>query len=133
MSMPNIPDITPDIILDREDVVHLLLTSIAMEEISFSHILNAEAEKIQHFLKDEHLSLCDALTINNSVEQMMRGVMTNQILLLHKLGDVMKLANNVDPRNSMANCCDDPACQGRSNKKCTNRPCSCNEHYEEGE
>jgi hypothetical protein len=47
MSMPNIPDITPDIDLKREDVINLLLTSIALEEIGISHILNAEGEKLQ--------------------------------------------------------------------------------------
>lgn len=36
MSLPNVPDITPRITLKREEVFHLLLTSVAMEEISLS-------------------------------------------------------------------------------------------------
>ncbi len=115
MSMPNIPDIKPDIILNREDVVNLLLTSIALEEISFSHIINAEAEKIQFFLKDECLSLKDAISVNSSVEQMMRGILTNQMLLMHKLGDVMKLIDTIDPIDECEpDLCHDPSCSCHS-------------------
>lgn len=89
--MPNIPDIKPDIILNRKDVINLLLTSIALEEIGFSHIINAEAEKIQHMLKDKCLTLEDALRVNDSVEHMLRGIVANQILLQFKLSDVLKL------------------------------------------
>ncbi|MFF2912508.1 hypothetical protein [Paenibacillus sp. NPDC057934] len=91
MSMPNIPDIKPNIILNRKDVINLLLTSIALEEIGFSHIINAEAEKIQHMLKDNCLTLDDALRVNDSVEHMLRGIVANQILLQFKLSDVLKL------------------------------------------
>ncbi|MFF2014897.1 MULTISPECIES: hypothetical protein [Paenibacillus] len=91
MSMPNIPDIKPNIILNRKDVINLLLTSIALEEIGFSHIINAEAEKIQHMLKDICLTLDDALRVNDSVEHMLRGIVANQILLQFKLSDVLKL------------------------------------------
>lgn len=91
MSMPNVPDIKPDIILRRHDVINLLLTSIAMEEIGFSHIINAEAEKIQLMLKEAHLTLKDALKINDSVEQMLRSIISNQILLQFKFRDILKL------------------------------------------
>ncbi|UTW69086.1 hypothetical protein KHA80_18360 [Anaerobacillus sp. HL2] len=47
MSLPNIPNIKPDIDLDRDDVINLLIASIALEEIGLSHILNAEGEKLQ--------------------------------------------------------------------------------------
>lgn len=45
MSLPNFPNITPTISLGRGDVVNLLLASIAIEELSLAHILNAEGEK----------------------------------------------------------------------------------------
>ncbi|MDR5658559.1 hypothetical protein RH915_03550 [Serpentinicella sp. ANB-PHB4] len=48
MSFPNIPDVTPEIDIDREDVINLLLASIAFEELGLAHIFNAEAEKIQY-------------------------------------------------------------------------------------
>lgn len=46
MSLPNIPDIAPEISLNRCESINLLLSSIALEEIGLSHIINAEGEKI---------------------------------------------------------------------------------------
>ena len=40
MSMPKIPNITPRINITLEDSVNLLLTSIAMEEISLSKFMD---------------------------------------------------------------------------------------------
>ncbi|MNR39838.1 hypothetical protein D3C85_1580760 [compost metagenome] len=48
MSQPNIPNISPNITLTRDDAINLLLASIAMEELGLGHIINAEAEKIQY-------------------------------------------------------------------------------------
>lgn len=50
MSQANIPNITPAISLTRDEVVNLILSSIAMQELGLSHIINAEAEKIQYAL-----------------------------------------------------------------------------------
>ena len=48
MSMPTFPVVDPPI--DREDAVNQILSSIAMEELGLSHILNAEGEKLQYIL-----------------------------------------------------------------------------------
>ncbi|MBY9081975.1 hypothetical protein KIH86_16800 [Paenibacillus sp. HN-1] len=96
MSLPNIPDIKPDISLKRQDVIHLLLTSIAMEEISFSHILNAEAEKIQYMLSQKANSLKEILQVNESVERVLRGIVANQILLQFKFTDILKLEKGTE-------------------------------------
>ncbi|GAV11230.1 hypothetical protein ABN764_02210 [Paenibacillaceae sp. P-4] len=90
MSMPNVPDIKPEIILKRKEVVNLLLTSIALEEIGLSHIINAEGEKIQAILRDRDVCLSEALQINESVDRMLRNVVKNQILLHFKLEDVIR-------------------------------------------
>lgn len=104
MSMPNVPDIKPEITLKRNEVINLLLTSIALEEISLSHIINAEGEKIQRFVKDHDVELNDVLKINRSVEVMLRNVIKNQMLLQFKLEDVIKL-------EEMQEChCDDDLC-----------------------
>lgn len=50
MSQANIPNITPEISLTRDDAINLLLSSIAMEQIALSHILHAEGEKLQFVL-----------------------------------------------------------------------------------
>ncbi|WP_010268048.1 hypothetical protein [Paenibacillus senegalensis] len=91
MSLPNVPDIDPNITIRREDAINLLLTSIAMEEIGLSHIIEAEGEKIQRVVNDRSLSFCDVLKINDSVERILRNVIRNQMLLQFKLEDVLKL------------------------------------------
>ncbi|MEK8132665.1 hypothetical protein WMW72_32770 [Paenibacillus filicis] len=91
MSMPNIPDIKPEITLSRSEAINLLLTSIALEEIGLSHIINAEGEKIQRFVKDHCVELDDVLKMNRSVELMLRNVIKNQMLLQFKLEDIMRL------------------------------------------
>ncbi|OAB30303.1 hypothetical protein PMSD_21235 [Paenibacillus macquariensis subsp. defensor] len=91
MSMPNVPDITPEISLKRNEAINLLLTSIALEEIGLSHIINAEGEKIHRFVKDHCVKLDDVLKINRSVEVMLRNVIKNQMLLQFKLEDIIRL------------------------------------------
>ncbi|MBE0337945.1 hypothetical protein E0698_16060 [Paenibacillus sp. 23TSA30-6] len=89
MSMPGIPDINPLISLTRKEVIHMILASIAMEEMGLSSTLHAEGEKIQRFVNDEDVCLQDILQLNRSVERVLRGMVNNQILLQHKLEDVL--------------------------------------------
>ncbi|MFK4470955.1 hypothetical protein ABH897_000670 [Paenibacillus sp. RC73] len=109
MSMPGIPDINPLISLTRKEVIHMILASIAMEEMGLSSILHAEGEKIQRFVNDEDVCLKDILQLNRSVERVLRGVVNNQILLQHKLEDVLLLDGE-----SRSNCYPDPDHSGRS-------------------
>ena len=96
MSFPNIPDVSPDIDICRGDVINLLLASIAFEELGLAHIINAEAEKIQFILGTlegccpaKPPSIDDLLLINRSVEQTLRTVIKNQMLLQFKLEDIL--------------------------------------------
>jgi len=91
MSMPYVPDIKPDIQLKRKDVMNLLLSSIAMEEMSLSHIINAEGEKLQRVIQSKNSNFRDLIEINDSVERMMRNIIKNQMLLQFKLEDFIKL------------------------------------------
>lgn len=91
MSLPNVPNITPIITLTRQESITLLLSSIALEEIGLSHILNAEGEKIQRLLQNESVTLDDMLKINRSVERTLRSIIKNQILLQIKLEDILEL------------------------------------------
>ncbi len=87
MSFPNIPDVTPDIDLDREDVINLILASIAFEQLGLSHIINAEGEKIQaglNFAQNNN----DLIEINRSVEKTLRSVIKKEMLLQFKLEDL---------------------------------------------
>lgn len=99
MSMPKIPDLNPNIKVSREEAINLLIVSIALEEISLSHILNAEGEKIQYVLgtlegkEPEEILICDVLAVNKSVEKTLRNVIKTEMLLQFKLEDAIELMN----------------------------------------
>lgn len=110
MSMPNIPNITPIIDLDRCGVINLLLSSIALEEIGLSHILNAEGEKLQAFLNLESNCPNDFYRINHSVNQTLRSIIKSQMLLQFKLEDVIELDSKEN--NSKCHHSNDYHCNG---------------------
>jgi hypothetical protein len=95
MSYPTVPNITPTISIDYCDAVNLLLMSIAMEEIGLSHIINAEAEKIQYVLGTLHgtghssATVDDLLKINKDVRQTLQEVVRKELLLQMKLETVL--------------------------------------------
>lgn len=99
MSQPNIPNITPTISIDRDDVINLLLASIALEELGLAHIINAEAEKIQYVLGtipglSPAATLDQILAVNDSVEDMLDLVIKKELLLTSKLKEVI---NSIPP------------------------------------
>ncbi|WZY00967.1 hypothetical protein NSQ26_02710 [Bacillus sp. FSL W7-1360] len=97
MSQPNMPNFTPNITLDRDDVVNLLLASIAMEEMGLAHIINAEGEKIQYALGTLNgltgppATLQEILSINESAADMLDTIFKKEIILESK----MKAAANI--------------------------------------
>lgn len=101
MSMPNIPDINPNVQVTRDDAVNIILSSIGMEELSLAHILNAEAEKIQFALGTLSTANGVAATMeqiietNKSAGKMLRDVIKNQMLLGMKMEDTVELALSI--------------------------------------
>ncbi|WP_391204321.1 exosporium glycoprotein BclB-related protein [Psychrobacillus sp. L4] len=96
MSQPNIPNITPNITLTRDDAINLLLASIAMEELGLAHIINAEGEKLQYALGTipgltNAASLEDILLVNNSVQDTLELAMKKELLLDSKLKQVTQI------------------------------------------
>ncbi|HLO12070.1 MAG TPA: hypothetical protein VK190_07555 [Pseudoneobacillus sp.] len=97
MSFPNIPNVTPSIDINREDVINLLLASIAFEELGLAHIINAEAEKIQAVLGTLPQSgvraqnISDLLAINDSVNQTLKTVVKKEMLLQFKLENILDI------------------------------------------
>ncbi len=92
MSLPTIPDITPDIDITREDVITLLLASVAMEEMGLAHILNAESEKIRHAVEQSecgNISLCQLQEINKNAQQMVDAITRLEMLLQMKIENIM--------------------------------------------
>ncbi|QGQ96501.1 hypothetical protein EHS13_17220 [Paenibacillus psychroresistens] len=88
MSMPTIPEelFRPTI---REAVIDLF-KSIAMEETAISHLLNAEAEKIQAFVGHQmdfptNPTNLDILRFNQSVTKLVDIIVMKEWLLFRKL------------------------------------------------
>lgn len=141
MSLPTIPDISPNISLDRCDAINLLLSSIAMEEIGLSHILNAEGEKLQSFLKTCPDELHDYLKINDSINKTLRTVVKSQILLQFKLEDVISIdevsgCNSCPPKKKRCQPCEGkwdkkspisycPTCKKKKSCYCSESKCNC--------
>ena len=104
MSMPNIPDINPVIGIDIDDSINMLISSIALEEIGLSHIINAEAEKIQYVLGTLDTthdisgyklhSVDDLLRVNRSIDKTLREVLKNQMILHMKFEDTIEFYYN---------------------------------------
>jgi len=99
MSMPTIPNLTPEIDLKPGDVALTLLMSIALEEIGLAHIINAEGEKIQAVLGTLNYdpaggysapSLEALLAINESVRETLETVITKEAFLNFKFEKVLK-------------------------------------------
>ena len=93
MSMPTFPQNDPP--LSREGSLNEIIASIAAEELSLSHILNAEGEKLQYVLGtlpglDEAASLDEVIRINQSVKDTLSGIMEQQMMLSAKLGAALK-------------------------------------------
>ena len=103
MSVPNIPNLNPQISVSRDDAVNIILSSIGMEELSLAHILNAEAEKIQFALGTletaggQASSMTDILETNKLASKMVRNVIKNQMLLSMKMEDTVDLAEQAQP------------------------------------
>ena len=93
MSLPTFPQIDPP--LTREGSLNEIISSIAAEELSLSHILNAEGEKLQYVLGTlpglgEAAAFEEVMKVNRSVQDTLSDVMEQQSLLTAKLSAAMK-------------------------------------------
>lgn len=104
MSMPTFPN--PETPICREEAINYVLTSIAMEELGLSHILNAEGEKIQYVLgtlpgvTGPDATLEEILKTNDSVKGILDSIMENQLILKAKMESALKASCS----NSAAGC-----------------------------
>lgn len=95
MTLPGVPNITPTITITRDDAINLILSSIAMEELGLSHVMNAEGEKIQYVLgtlpgiTGPGATISDVLAIDQSVKQTMDATTRKELLLQSKLDAVL--------------------------------------------
>ncbi|MEG2322709.1 MAG: hypothetical protein RSB71_04450 [Bacilli bacterium] len=81
MSMPIIKPST----ITRGDAIGNIIESIANEESSISHILNAESEKLNTVINTPDVTPKDLLTINKSVKNTVDKVIDLELSLKNKL------------------------------------------------
>ena len=95
MSLPKFPDIPKDDFMFDQSICQIL-TSIAMEEIGLSHIINAEGEKLQYILGtgDAYLAspatIDEVLEVNESVQETLNQIAFNQMFLSAKMAAALK-------------------------------------------
>lgn len=92
MSLPTFPQVDPP--LTREGSLNEIIASIAAEELSLSHILNAEGEKLQYVLGtlpglSEAAAMDEVMRVNQSVQDTLSDIMEQQMLLTSKLSAAM--------------------------------------------
>ena len=124
MSMPNIPDINPEISICFADVIKLLLASIALEEVSLANIMTVESEKLSYFLNDccSMDSKKDIFKINECIERVLQNVEKIESLLIEKMKLIMKIYdfNNSCNMEVLSN-----NCYEEEKQEC-NCNCNCN-------
>lgn len=100
MSQPSFPD-TPDV--SRDDVVNQILSSIAMEELGLSHIINAEGEKLQYILgtlpglTGPAATIEDLPSANESVQSLLQSASYNQLFLKSKMQQALASSEMTGP------------------------------------
>ncbi len=94
MSLPNMPDINIDI----DSAVNIVIASIGLQELSLAHILNAEGEKIQSFLGTldgqtvrKNVSIDELMVLNSAVIDTINSVTYSEMLLMAKLNSLKEL------------------------------------------
>ncbi len=109
MSIPNVPDINPEINLPRHQVISLLLASIAFEELGLAHLINAEAEKIQSVLGTlgndpcaakqavKNPTIDDLERIDRVVRKVLQDIIKKEMLLQFKLENVLRIPDTGEP------------------------------------
>lgn len=88
MSVPNIPNITPKIHLKDKDVSNLLLSSIALEEVALSNIMEAESLKLTTYINNHASSsnyFEEVCVINKSIDSVLEKVHSIESLLINKV------------------------------------------------
>jgi ribosomal protein S13 len=81
-----IPNVTPSTTVTRDDLLNFLLSSVALEELDVSNIVNVDKEKIQYALGwlsglTQRASVQDVLNVNNNVQQALDSLLKKEVIL----------------------------------------------------
>jgi hypothetical protein len=139
MSMPTIPKEPhrPNL----KEVTIDLLESIALEEIALSHIMNAEAEKIQAFVGKccdfpTHPDSHEIIKFNKGVNQLLETIVMKEWLLLNKLESVIDFIDDKDcfPKKKQHKChCPNDCDCHKKNWNCDcDHNCDCHKQQHHG-
>ncbi len=131
MSMPAFPESSA--ILNHDEAVNAVLTSIAMEETALSHIINAEGEKIQYAIENaKKLESASGskpgsdirmiLDVNDSVTAMLEQITDLQFILLNKLNKTLKRTPHY--KRNANECRNDTSCGQRGCAGCRGTACA---------
>lgn len=96
MSMPTFSQAGSS--LSREEAINQIISSIAMEELGLSHIINAEGEKLQYILgtipgvSGPGATISEVLEVNDSILSVLRAAAETQTILRTKLQDALSSA-----------------------------------------
>lgn len=88
MSQPTFPSNTD---ITREEAVNQLISSIALEELGLSHVINTQGEKLQYMLgtlpglTGPAATVEDLLNANESIQNLLQSASYNQLLLRSKM------------------------------------------------
>lgn len=88
--MPHFPDIRNP--APQDEIIDRLLETIALEELSLAHLVNAEAEKIQAVAEAGVIgpvSTEELAKINHSVKEVLEAAVKKEEQLHHKLTTIL--------------------------------------------
>ena len=96
MSLPVFPELPEGFTF--ESSIFQILTSIAMEEIGLSHIINAEGEKLQYILGTlpgvpapvPPPTMDQVLEVNDSIQEVLQSISFSHMFLNAKMADALK-------------------------------------------
>lgn len=80
----------------REESVGNIIESIAMEESSIAHILNAESEKLQKVISDPDVTVEELMAVNLSVKKSVDAIIRMEVGLLSKLNLFSNMICQID-------------------------------------
>lgn len=105
MSIPGIPNIDPKITITRDDAVNLLLSAMAMEQLSLTQILAAEGDKIKYALGtlpgagyESDVTMDELMTIDTSVKETLDTAIRLEMLLQSRLETLLQLPERSEER-----------------------------------
>jgi len=105
VSIPGIPNIDPKITITRDDAVNLLLSAMAMEQLSLTQILAVEGDKIKFALGtlpgagyESEVTMDELMTIDTSVKETLNTAIRLEMLLQSRLETLLQLPERSEER-----------------------------------